>query len=133
MFFVVVFPHLRALRIGIVVKVKANGEMLKQKIACVKNVYLFFSIDYINKYFSGARGADNRGEDRAGHARRREDRLRGKGEGSGRTFSNVFNVFTNVLQGNEEPGLPPGDIIIVLDEQKHGTFARQVNFFKFLI
>ncbi|KAF8368036.1 dnj-12, partial [Pristionchus pacificus] len=28
-------------------------------------------------------------------------------------------------KGNEEPGLPPGDIIIVLDEQKHGTFARQ--------
>ncbi|GMT29300.1 hypothetical protein PFISCL1PPCAC_20597 [Pristionchus fissidentatus] len=28
-------------------------------------------------------------------------------------------------KGNEELGLPAGDVIIVLDEQKHNTFARQ--------
>ncbi|GMR55670.1 hypothetical protein PMAYCL1PPCAC_25865 [Pristionchus mayeri] len=28
-------------------------------------------------------------------------------------------------KGNEEPGLPAGDVVIVLDEQKHNNFARQ--------
>jgi len=27
-------------------------------------------------------------------------------------------------EGDQEPGLEPGDIIIVLDEKEHGTFKR---------
>ena len=28
-------------------------------------------------------------------------------------------------EGDQEPGLEPGDIIIVLDEKEHSTFKRQ--------
>ena len=27
-------------------------------------------------------------------------------------------------EGDQEPGLEPGDIVIVLDEKEHGTFKR---------
>lgn len=30
-------------------------------------------------------------------------------------------------EGDQEPGLPAGDVIIVLDEQEHNTFARRGN------
>jgi len=28
-------------------------------------------------------------------------------------------------EGDQEPGIEPGDIIVVLDEQKHGVFKRR--------
>jgi len=30
-------------------------------------------------------------------------------------------------EGDQEPGIEPGDIIVVLDEQKHGVFKRRGN------
>ena len=30
-------------------------------------------------------------------------------------------------EGDQEPGIEPGDVIVVLDEQKHGVFKRRGN------
>jgi DnaJ-class molecular chaperone len=37
----------------------------------------------------------------------------------------LFKVFNG--KGNQEPGLEPGDIVIVLDEQDHDVFTRRGN------